>query len=170
MKIFLSRFIYAWGFPCPISSPKWKKLGDSTIRMGRLWFKGHVWSVGEVRFKLELPKHNRAFRIFKSSFLNGHKMETAFREHQWKCPYFNLSLSFSVCVCERERESPSESVYLCVSLCVLFYLSSLFFSLPPSRLPFHSFLCPLYHFTLFLKSEHNMAWRHTFLWSVVFSN
>lgn len=128
MKIFLSRFIYAWGFPCPISSPKWKKLGDSTVRMGRVWFKGHVWSVGEVRFKLELPKHNRAFRIFKSSFLNGHKMETAFREHQWKCPYFNLSLSLFVCV--KERESHLLSLCICVSPSVCCSIFPLSFSLP----------------------------------------
>ena len=235
------------GLLCSISSLNWKKLGDSTIRVKKLWLEGHIWSVGKesacqwrrrgrCRFDPWVEKipwrrkwqptpvflpgksqgqrslagygswdckeldttecpHSHTKYIFKfgvakiqQSFLSSEaisKMAT-----RWKSHYKNITgnafiflcLCVGVCVSERERErrkrgkeKEREEERESHLLGLVSMLSLCFSRLPLFPLPLSSFLsiltpANLYYFTVFLKKEHNMAWKHTFLGSVIFTD
>ena len=105
-------------------------------------------------------------------------MEITLQEHHWKCLYFSLCVG--VCVSERERErrkrgkeKEREGERQSHLLGLVSMLSLCFSRLPLFPLPLSSLLsiltpANLYYFTVVLKKEHSVAWKHTFLSSVIF--
>ena len=111
-----------------------------------------------IFLNLELPKYNRAFFLQKQFPKwpqdGNHTTRTS----------LEMPLFFSVCGClcvrerkreEKEREGERESHLLgLVSMLSLCFSRFPLFPLTPAN---------PYYFTVFLKKEHSMAWKRTFL-------